>query len=360
MKRSWSSIAFAAAILCPTIYAEAGNKPWEERTAAIGAAGNIPGGPVGKTEMERLRTIGEDLFTAKFTINDGAGRPDATQAAIPTKVRYHAPNAFSRTAGLDANACSSCHNEPLTGGAGDFTANVFVSEGFVNADFDTIDPQFSNERGTNHLFGAGLIELLAREMTADLHAIRGKALRQARETGEAVRAELLAKGVSYGFITANPDGLVALDEISGVDPDLTIRPFSQKGVIASLRQFTVNAMNVHHGMQADERYGARWTGTGDFDGDGHASELGDADVSAIVLWQATLRPPARETPDDRGWREAAARGETLMTEFACTQCHRPALPLKSLKFSDPGPSASASNLNDRQVESPAIYDLGLM
>ena len=38
--------------------------------------------------------------------------------------------------------------------------------------------------------------------------------------------------------------------IVGVDADLTVRPFSQKGVFASLRQFTINAMNAHHGMQA--------------------------------------------------------------------------------------------------------------
>ena len=73
---------------------------------------------------------------------------------------------------MDANACSSCHNEPFAGGAGDFTTNVFVSEGFESADFDSTDPQFSNERGTNSLFGAGLLELLAREMTAELQAER--------------------------------------------------------------------------------------------------------------------------------------------------------------------------------------------
>ena len=59
---------------------------------------------------------------------------------------------------------------PVVGGAGDFAVNVFVSEGFESADFDSIDPQFSNERGTNHMFGAGLVELLAREITADLQS----------------------------------------------------------------------------------------------------------------------------------------------------------------------------------------------
>ena len=64
----------------------------------------------------------------------------------------------------------------MTGGAGDFTANAFISEGFESADFDTLDPQFSNERGSVSLFGDGLVELLAREMTADLRAERDKAV----------------------------------------------------------------------------------------------------------------------------------------------------------------------------------------
>lgn len=360
MRRFWRILTVTAACLCPALIAYADNKPWEEKTAAIGAAGGMPSGLVGREEMMRLREIGEALFKAKFTALDGAGRPDATQAAVPTKVRHQSPGMFVRTAGPEANSCSSCHNEPRDGGAGAFTANAFVSEGFVNADFDMIDPQFSNERGTNHIFGAGLIELLAREMTADLHAIRDNALRTARKSGEPVRVKLETKGVIYGFITAKPDGLIELHEIDGVDPDLAIRPFSQKGVISSLRQFTINAMNAHHGMQAEERYGARWTGTTDFDGDGHGRELRDMDISALVLWQATLAPPIRQTPEDNGWRKAAAKGESLMQSLGCNECHRPALPLKSLEFTDPGPSNSTATLNDKQVEVPAIYDLALM
>jgi CxxC motif-containing protein (DUF1111 family) len=85
------------------------------------------------------------------------------------------------------------------------------------------------------------------------------------------------------------------------------------------------------------------------------------DISAVVLWQATLPPPIRDPmEDEEEWRAAAARGEGLMQSIGCTECHRPALPLKSLKFADPGPSSSTSTLNDRQVEAPAVYDLELM
>ena len=115
---------------------------------------------------------------------------------------------FQRISGPDANSCASCHNDPVTGGAGHLTANVFVSEGFTNPDFDTTDPQFSNERNTNHLMGSGLVELIAREMTRDLLKLRNRALEKARASGAAVTVELKTKSVSFGEITAFPDGIV--------------------------------------------------------------------------------------------------------------------------------------------------------
>jgi len=70
----------------------------------------------------------------------------------------------------------------IAGGSGDFVANVFVSEGFESAEFDNTDPTFSSERHTIALMGAGLVELLAREMTADLQATREGAVEQAWES----------------------------------------------------------------------------------------------------------------------------------------------------------------------------------
>ena len=109
---------------------------------------------VGRLEQDRLLQLidlGDALFTAKFTREDGVGRPRATQAILPTRRKREAKQTFQRIAGLDANACSSCHNDPITGGAGDFTVNAFVTEGFTFPDLDTTDQQFSNERNTNHL-----------------------------------------------------------------------------------------------------------------------------------------------------------------------------------------------------------------
>ncbi|MFH1517478.1 MAG: di-heme oxidoredictase family protein, partial [Pseudomonadota bacterium] len=356
-RRLGSIVALVMCGLAPPALAD---EPWAERTQALGAIADMPAGVLSKDDLETLITTGEALFGAHFTTLDGVGRPQATQAIDPTRRKHPREQVFFRTAGPDAGSCAACHNQPAIGGAGDFVANVFASEGFESADFDSLDPQFSSERGTNHLFGAGLVELLAREMSLELQSVRGQALSQARATGSAVRLPLEAKGVDFGYISAEPDGSVNLDELDGVDTDLVIRPFSQKGVMTSLRQFTINALNHHHGMQADERFGARWTGTDDFDGDGKSREISAADISAMVAWQATLPAPVQVIPATAGWAEAADRGEASFTDFGCTVCHRPALPLESLSFADPGPFDLAGTFNERQVGAKAVYDIALM
>ena len=310
-------------------------------------------------QLDILTEHGRQLFTAKFTPADGVGRPLATQAIIPTKRKHPPRQAFSRTAGMDANACSSCHNDPGTGGAGDFSVNVFVSEGFNNADFDNTDPQFSNERNTNHLFGAGLIELLSREMSTDLTGLRTEALESARHSGKAVRVHLTSKSVSFGYLRVLPDGFVDTSEVDGVDPDLIIRPFGQKGVMTSLRQFTINALNHHHGMQAAERYGARWTGESDFDADNVANEMTSGDISALVAWQATLKPPQQSPGADPQQLALVNQGSTWFKKTGCAECHRPTLPLHSLDFTDPGPLDYAGTLRVTDVNTPALYDLSL-
>jgi len=347
MKSSW---LIALILSAASNWVVAANEPWLDQH--LRPDFQLPNGEVSPEQLEAIRDYGEELFKARFTREEGAGRPKATQAIIPTKRKRVSEFTFSRTAGLDAAACAACHNEPKLGGAGDFAANVFVSEGFVNADFDSLDPQFSNERNSNHLFGAGLVELLAREMTTDLHSIRTTALEQARSSQQPVKVELLSKGVSYGFITAQPDGVVDLSAIQGIDTDLIIRPFSQKGVFASLRQFTINAMNQHHGMQAIERFGGRWTGEDDFDEDGIQNEMTPADISALVAWQASLPPPIQKQPEDAKWQQAASEGEQLFQKIQCASCHTPALPLKSLTFTDPGLWDTAGTL--RQGESADV------
>lgn len=355
-----TSVVTFLCLLLPAAFVLSADEPWSETSSAIGRMTSMPAGELDEKALNELIETGEELFIAKFTRPDGAGRPAATQAIIPTKVRHRSEQDFARLPGPDAQACSACHNDPVVGGAGDFVTNVFVAEGFSNANFDTSDPQFSNERGTNHLFGAGLLELLAREMSADLAAIRHQALDAAANDQKPEKVELISKGVSFGFLTAMPDGLVDLKQVDGVDDDLVVRPFSQKGVMTSLRQFSVNAMNHHHGMQATERFGTRWTAEADFDEDTVTDELSPADISALVAWQATLPPPLQMQPDDTAWQQAAESGEGYFYGLGCENCHKTSLPLNSLLFADPGSLDVAGTISSTQVEKPAIYNLALL
>ena len=314
----------------------------------------------GPAALPALIERGRELFKAKFTTADGAGRPKATQAIIPTKRKSGVNPPFSRTSGPDSNSCFGCHNDPVEGGAGDDVSNAFVSEGFESAQFDNTDPSFSSERHTIALMGAGLVELLAREMTADLQAIRADAVKRACASGAEVRADLVSKGVRFGWIVAHPDGMVDLDSVDGVDADLIVRPFSRKGVFASLRQFTINALNVHHGMEAVERFGVRWTGSHDFAESGVPDAVTTGDVSALVAFQATLPPPTvkADLPDD--WRQAVAEGAKQFEAVGCPSCHVKTLPLKSLVFTDPAPYDMAGTLRASEVKAPIRIDLSAL
>lgn len=348
------ALCFASLVLASS--ARADEAPWAENHIGH-SLGFAEAAALSKSNLQKLIDRGQDLFTAKFTVEDGGSRPKATQAIVPTKRKRGENAAFQRTGGPDAGACSSCHNDPIPGAAGDFVANVFVSEGFESADFDSLDPQFSNERNTNTITGDGMIELLSREMTAELHGQRSAALKQGRETHQDVTVKLASKGVSYGSLTAKPDGVVDVSRLEGIDTDLVVRPFSQKGVFTSLRQFTVNALNQHHGIEAVERFGVRWTGTDDFDGDGKPDEIGDGDVSAMTLWQATLAPPTVRGDLADTWKTAAAAGEKAFSAMGCASCHMTSLPLKSMVFTDPGPDDAAGTLRAADVEEPISVDL---
>ena len=354
------AVAICVAVLVGGPAAAGDMVPWAEKAIHDHIDFTQFEGALTPDQLHRLVADGKALFTARFTTADGMGRPMATQAIIPTLRKHPVDVMFRRTAGLDGNNCQSCHNVPVTGGAADFTGNAFISEGFESADFDTLDPQFSNERGSVSLFGDGLVELLAREMTAELRNERDKAVAAARQSGKPETVSLSSKGVDFGTLTVMPDGLVDFSALQGIDSDLTVRPFGQKGVFASLRQFTVNAGNIHLGMEASERWGKRWTGTDDFDGDGVPDELSPGDVSALVSFQATLPAPSRMVPGDPAWRDAAAQGEKVFAAMGCDTCHKPYLPLDSLTFTDPAPYDTAGTLRTGEVAKPISYDLGML
>lgn len=305
----------------------------------------------------QLIEAGRRLFLANFTHLDGAGRPGATGDGTPTRRPLGSGERFVRTAGPDANACSSCHRRPSIGGAGDFTTNVFSGLGARHPIFRSIDPRFSSERDTPDLYGSGVIELLAREMTQELHQIRNEAILEASRQGKPVRRDVVAKGISFGSITANMDGSLHLGDIEGIDRDLVVRPWGQKGTITSIRTFSVTASNLHHGMQAEERFGLHLTGSDDFDRDGIVSELTDGDITAMSLFQAAMPLPGRVLPHDHARQAAVARGEELFNGSPCAECHIPALPLDSVMYSEPGPYNLEGTLRDAEVDVVVSIDL---
>lgn len=306
---------------------------------------------------QQLIEAGRLLFLANFTRKDGAGRPGSTGDGTPTRRPLGSGKSFVRTAGPDANACASCHRRPSIGGAGDFVANVFTGLGARHPIFHSIDSAFSSERDTPDLYGSGAIELLAREMTRDLHQIRSTAVEVALATDADTRRELVTKGVSYGFLTARADGSLSLGEVRGIDRDLVVRPWGQKGTTTSLRTFSVTASNLHHGMQAEERFGLHLTGSEDFDRDGIGLELSEGDITAMTIFQAAMPIPGRAMPNEESAHREVVLGEELFENSPCAACHVPALPLDGAVFDEPGPFNLEGTLRDTEVQKVFSIDL---
>jgi cytochrome c peroxidase len=323
-----------------------------------------------------LIDFGRKLFTANWTVQDGAGRPLTNGSGNPladTGAALRFPRAFNRVSGPEANSCAGCHNLPFVGGGGDIVANVFVlGQRFDSATFDPADSiptrgavdelgrpvtlqSIADSRATIGMFGSGFIEMLARQMTADLQAIRDA-------TSPGGSRPLISKGVAFGIIARNPDGTWDVSKVEGLPafsltttgpndpPSVAIRPFHQAGRVISLREFTNNAFNQHHGMQSTERFGVNT----DPDGDGVVNELSRADITAAVIFQATLPVPVEVVPKNLQLAVAAGRGKELFSAIGCASCHIPALPLDrdGWIYTEPNPYNLPGNL--RPGDAPTL------
>jgi hypothetical protein len=318
----------------------------------------------GDLALEEVVKRGEAMFTTSFNTLDGAGRPETTDTNDNNfRPRQEFPNNFNRISGPDANSCVACHSVPRPGGGGGNSSNVFVlADRFPFVNFDkgegdgfedhTLD-MVGDERASLSVFGSGLIEMLAREMTLELQSIQHEASSEAKLAGAPVTRDLVTKGVSFGSITTRPDGTIDSSRVEGVDPDLIIKPFMQKGVIVSLREFVVKALNQHFGMQAVERFGDGE----DPDADGVRDEITRGDVTALVMFLATFPPPARVMPPSPEARAAAERGEHLFATIGCTMCHIPSLRLDNPVFSEPNPFNPGGKLQISDVDNLVTVDL---
>jgi hypothetical protein len=180
-------------------------------------------------QRDPFRSIrrGRQLFQRKFTrmqgqgANDGDGTGDLnTNGALG--------------AGL-SDSCALCHGRPRgSAGAG---GNVATRP---------------DSRDAPHLFGVGLKEMLADEITSDLRNTRREAIAQAAKTGRSMTLPLKSKGINYGSITASPVGSVDTSNVQGVDPDLRVKPFFAEGSTISMREFIVGALHKEMGIEVND------------------------------------------------------------------------------------------------------------
>ncbi len=302
----------------------------------------------GNLSFDEILRAGGHLFSAKFNLYDGQSRPGTTGGGAP-RVPGSAP-VFIRTSAPDANSCAGCHNDPFVGAAGDIVANVFVLAQTLDPVTQSVSAEFSNDRNTLGMHGGGPIEMLAREMTADLQSLRAQ-LQDAVAPNETGSVELISKGVHFGTLRVNANRTLDYSGVSGIDNDLIVKPFHQKGVVISMREFSNNAMNHHHGMQSIERFGNARTGSDDFDQDGVVDELSVGDITAVTLWQAALGTPGQVLPDNAEALRAVIRGERRFDQIGCADCHLPSLKLAGRDFVEPNPYNPLGNLQPGESES---------
>ncbi len=190
-----------------------------------GRVGTDPNASQNVIAFDPFRAIrrGRQLFQRKFNRLEGQG-PGLGDGFGNVEVD------LAIGAGL-ADSCAACHGRPR--GSGGFGGDVATRP---------------DSRDAPHLFGLGLKEMLADEITTDLRAVRAEALAEASRIHSPVTRSLTSKGISYGRIRAMEDGSVDTSEVEGVDPDLRIRPFFAHGGIISIREFILTALKGEMGL----------------------------------------------------------------------------------------------------------------
>ena len=312
----------------------------------------------GSITLQQLRRMGLVVFTTPFNTFDGYGDGSFDNES-PSNHLGHRPtlqgNGLSlRVNGLDAQSCNECHSfvsrstRPPTlgiGGVGGIAQNAMIFPSLIDVADSSDDrvyysasqyPDLAirldgtadfNGRFANppFLFGGGGVELLAREMTADLQ----RALVVARASSAGTITDLRTHGVDFGTIETLSDGQVEL-HVEGIgfqDNDgrlpeevLVVRPFGRKGENFSMRDFDRVAMQFHFGIQPVEVVGEHVDG----DRDGVVNEATVAEMSALHVFDVSNPVPFVERLD-----LAAQEGFGTFLATGCATCHVPVLKTRS-------------------------------
>ena len=293
---------------------------------------NTPGSAIYLIKRDPARSIrrGRQLFQRKFSTLEGQGpRVNLASSGDITQNR-------ALGAGL-TDSCAACHGRPR-GSAG--------FGGDVNTRPDS--------RDAPHLFGLGIVEQLADEMTQTLRKRRDRAIALAEKRNRCTTTPLKAKRTSFGFITACPGGEIDTSQVEGVNADLRVRPFFHQGGTVSIREFIIGAFKDEMGLQATDPILCAVTdpdnpqmmtspsgftfdpGEDEFerppvcdinedaDNDGVSNEIDPALVDHMEFYLLNYFKPGRYKIT-RETRE----GRRLMAEIGCTSCHTPNMTIQA-------------------------------
>jgi hypothetical protein len=288
----------------------------------------------GSLGFDAIREAGLRLFTSSFNKLDGYGdgpMDPADPVSPGGRPTLQGNGTFLRVNGLDAQSCQDCHaivsalTVPPTlgiGGVGPSAANALIMPTLIDPgdllDSDgaaAFDGRFANPP---FLFGVGGVELLSLEMTEDLQALKRQAI-----ASPGTIVPLVTKGVSFGRIVADANGVLDTSAVEGIDPDLIVRALGRKGDFPSVRDFDIAAMQFHFGMQPVEVVGADH----DADGDGVENEILSGELSALHAFLVTMPRPQSDPLTSRG-----LRGFRIFREIGCVDCHKPALETRSKRL----------------------------
>ena len=153
------------------------------RSARAAATPRRPTRRASSSQRDPFRSIrrGRQLFQRKFTVAQGLG-PRTNDGDR----RHHGGRVARRR--TRPTAAPRCHGRPR--GSAGFGGDVFTRP---------------DSRDAPHLFGLGLQEMLADEITRDLRAIRERGDRAGRsDAAHPVTLALQSKGIAYGPITRAP------------------------------------------------------------------------------------------------------------------------------------------------------------
>jgi hypothetical protein len=317
------------------------------------AAGTIP--------FPELFEDGAKLFHTSYNGLDGVGMM-RTAGGTPVNRFSTGPAGGGQPLPIGSQSCGACHNQPSGAGSGlSHTRVLFDGAGAGKPPFDA--------RATTSLFGDGVLQLVAEEMTDQLLAARSAAAEEAKaKPGSAVSHDLKANGVDFGVVTATATakGDVTFDvsKVRGVSPDLVVRPLGWKGNVTTVRNFSTAASNFGMGMQGEE-FAWRLGDKTDPDGDGVSRELSVGDITAMAIYNAAQATPTElgrlaelgfVAAPDTAAKARIDKGRQLFTQVGCASCHIPQMHLVKTVFEEPNLGGGGNYIDHFLASKDPDYD----